>query len=75
MGSWEEAEATDGRERRPRPLEGSLLSAVDPVEVLAEEECLRLSLEGELLPVASAPDGSHTISSLNGGSMPNAKLK
>lgn len=69
MASFEDAEATEGRERRPRPPEGSLLSAVDSVEVLAEEECLLPSKGGVSTPVVSVSIDPHAISSLKGGSM------
>lgn len=69
VGSCEEAEATEGRERRPRALEGSLLSDVDSVEELAEEECLLSVPVAASLPVASTSTGSHTTSSLKGGSI------
>lgn len=70
VGSSEEAEATEGRERRPRVLEGSLLSPVESVEVLADEEC-RLSLDCESLRADPDPDPtrSHSISSLKVGSI------
>ena len=70
MGSCEEAEATEGRERRPRPLEVSLLSPVVPVEVLADEECLRSVLDvGDSLRRLSSPVGTQRDSFLKGWSM------
>lgn len=70
MGSCEEAEATEGRERRPRPFEVSLLSPVVPVEVLAEEECLRSVLdEGDSLRMLSSPLGTQKGSFVEGRSI------
>ena len=70
VGSCEKAEATEGRERRPRPLEVSLLSPVVPVEVLADEECIRSVLDvGDSLRRLSSPVGTQRGSFLKGWSM------
>ena len=58
VGNCEEAEATEGLDRRPREPEESLLSFVDSVEVLADDECL--------LSVAEVEDKSFVVSSANG---------
>ena len=43
VGNCDETDATEGLGRRPREPDESLLSFVDCVEVLADEEC-RLSV-------------------------------
>ena len=67
MGSCEEAEITDGRERRPPETVELPLSPVTPVQVLAEDECLRSVLAlGDSLRMLSSSGGSQTDSSLIG---------
>lgn len=65
VGNCEESETTEGLGRRPREAEESLLSFVDSVELLADEECL-LSVAGvgERFPVASSADVSQAGSCL-----------
>lgn len=70
VANCEETEATEGLDRRPRAPEESLLSFVDSVEVLADEECLLSVAEaGDRLVVASSADGSQKGSCLKGWSM------
>ena len=70
VGSCEESEITEGLDRRPREPEESVLSFVDSVELLADDECLLSVAEaGERLPVASSADGSQAGSCLNSWSM------
>lgn len=70
VGNCDETEATEGLERRPRGPEASLLSFVDSVEVLADDECLLSVAEvGDRFLVASSADGSQAGSCLNGWSM------
>ncbi len=67
MGSCEEAEITEGRERRPPEPVVLTLSPVMPVEVLAEDECLRSVLAlGDSLRRLSSLGGSQRDSSLIG---------
>ena len=67
MGNWEEIETTEGLERRPREAEESLLSFVDCVELLADDECLLSVAEaGDRLLGASIANGSQGGSCLNG---------
>lgn len=70
VGNCEESETTEGLGRRPCELEESLLSFVDSVELLADDECL-LSVAGveERFPVARSTDGSQAGSCLNGRSI------
>ena len=70
VGSWEEAEITEGRERRPPEPVVLTLSPVTPVVVLAEDECLRSVLAlGESLRILSPLGGIQRDSSLIGESM------
>jgi len=72
VGNCEEAETTEGRERRARCPTESLLSPVVPVELLADEECLLSVLEGADSSkglTESSPGGSQDDSSLSGWSM------
>lgn len=71
VGNCEQTEATEGLDRRTRePEESLLLSFVDNVEVLADDECLLSVAEGgDRLLVASWADGSQAGSCLNGWSM------
>lgn len=67
MGSCEEAEITEGRERRPPEAVEIPVSPVTPVEVLAEDECLRSVLAlGDSLRGLSSFGGSQRDSSLIG---------
>jgi len=69
VGNCEEAETTEGRERRARWPTESLLSPVVPVEVLADEECLLSVLGGldsSIGLTESSAGGSQGGSSLNG---------
>ena len=70
VGNCEEIETTEGLDRRPREAEESLLSFVDSVEVLADEECLRSvsEIEGKFV-MYSLADGSQKDSCLKGWSM------
>ena len=73
VGNCEEIETTEGLDRRPREAEESLLSFVDSVEVLADDECLLSVAEvpsvGDRILAASSADGSQAGSCLNGWSM------
>ncbi len=70
VGNCEETEATEGLDRRPREAEESLLSFVDSVEVLADDECLLSVAEvGDKFLVACSADGSQAGSCLNGWSI------
>ena len=70
VGNCEETETTDGLERRPREPEESLLSVVDSVELLADDECLLSATEvGERLFEACSADGSQAGSCLNSWSI------
>lgn len=56
---------TEGLERRLREADASLLSLVDSVELLADDECLLSVAEvGERFPVACLADGSQAGSGL-----------
>ena len=69
VGNCEESEITEGLDRRPREPE-SVVSYVDSVELLADDECLLSDAEaGERFPVACSADGSQVDSCLNGWSM------
>ena len=68
VGNCEETETTEGLDRRPREAEESLLSFVDSVEVLADDECLLSVAEvGDKFLVACS--GSQAGSCLNGWSI------
>lgn len=70
VGNCEESEMTEGLDRRPREAEESLLSFVDWVELLADDECLLSVAEvGDRFPFACSADGSQAGSCLNGWSM------
>ena len=70
VGSCEESAITEGLDRRPREAEESLLSFVDSVELLADDECLLSAAEvGERFPVTCSADGSQGGSCLKGWSM------
>ena len=70
VGNCEETETTEGLDRRPRELEESLLSLVDSVELLADDECLLSVAEaGGTCPVLCSAHGSPAISCLNGWSI------
>ena len=69
VGNCEEPEATDGLGRRPREPEDSLLSFVEFVEVLIDEECLRSVAEFGYRFFAASANGSHAGSCLNGWSI------
>ena len=65
VGNCEETEMTEGLERRLREADASLLSLVDSVELLADDECLLSVAEvGERFPVACLADGSQAGSGL-----------
>ena len=67
VGSCEEAEITEGRERRPPDAVELPVSPVTLVEVLAEDECLRSVLAlGDSLRMLSSFGGSQRDSSLIG---------
>ena len=67
VGSCEETDTTEGLDRRPREPKESLLSLVDNVELLADDECLlSVAGAGERFPVAGSADGSQAGSCLNG---------
>ena len=67
VGNCEEIETTEGLDRRPREAEESLLSLVDCVELLADDECLLSVAEaGDRLLGASSVNGSQGGSCLNG---------
>ena len=69
VGNCEESEITEGLDRRPREPE-SLLSFVDSVELLADDECLLSVTEaGDRFPVACSAEGSQAGSCLKGWSM------
>ena len=70
VGNCEESEITEGLDRRPREPEESVLSLVDSVELLADDECLLSVAEaGEKFPVACSVDGFQAGSCANGWSM------
>ena len=70
VGNCEESEITEGLDRRPREPDESVLSFVDSVELLADDECLLSVAEaGERFPVACSADGSQAGSCLKGWSM------
>ena len=67
VGNWEEIEATEGLDRRPCAAGESLLSFVDCVELLADDECLLSVVEvGDRFLAASSANGSQGGSCLNG---------
>lgn len=67
VGSCDKAEATEGLERRPPEPEVSLLSLVDRVEVLADDECLLSATRvGDRFLVVSLGVGSQAGSSSDG---------
>ena len=70
VGNCEESEITEGLDRRPREPDESVLSFVDSVELLADDECRLSAIEaGERFPVACSAGGSQAGSCLNGWSM------
>ena len=70
VGSCEEAAITEGRERRPPEPVVLTLSPVTPVEVLAEDECLRSVLAlGDSLRIFASLGGIQRDSSLIGEPM------
>ena len=67
VGSCDKVEATEGLERRPPEPKVSLLSLVDRVEVLADDECLLSATRfGDRFLVVSLGVGSQAGSSLDG---------
>ena len=67
MGNCEESETTEGLDRRPREPEESLLSFVDSVVLLADDECLlSVADAGERLSATCSADGSQAGSCLKG---------
>ena len=66
VGNCDELEATDGLGRRPREPKDSLLSYVEFVEVLTDEECLRSVAEVGYRFFAASANGSQAGSCLNG---------
>lgn len=72
VGNCEETETTEGLDRRPREEEESLLSFVDSVELLADEECLLSAAivdDVDRFSVVGSANGGQAGSSLNGWSI------
>ena len=70
VGNCEESEITEGLDRRPREPDESVVSFVDRVELLADDECLLSVVEAEeRFPVVCSADGFQGGSCVNGWSM------